>query len=162
MTRNDAARSGSFASASARRSGLFAAALAAALTGLPVGVASAAAEVKPPAESEAEARAVLACAAQEARIGFEGRAEAVFAVELALDAETQRRGMMWREHLAPDAGMLFVFTPPRPSQFWMKNTLIPLDMIFLDVHGRIQHIEREATPGDLTARGPEQIGRAHV
>jgi len=52
--------------------------------------------------------------------------------ELALTRETQARGLMFREALAPDAGMLFVFEEPGVKTFWMKNTLIDLDMVFLD------------------------------
>ena len=47
---------------------------------------------------------------------------------------------MYRRALAPDAGMLFPFDPPRPASFWMKNTLIPLDMIFI-------RAGRHASPG---------------
>ncbi|MDD2868603.1 DUF192 domain-containing protein [Neomegalonema sp.] len=103
---------------------------------------------------EEAALETLDCAAARGRIGFAGREEAAFAVEIAADAESQRQGLMWREALGPEAGMLFIFSPPRPSQFWMKNTIIPLDMIFIDPRGRIQHIEREAVPGDLAPRGP--------
>ena len=124
--------------------------------------ASIAAAPDPEPNSELAAREALDCAASQGRIGFDGREEAVFAVEIAADAETQRQGLMWREALEPDAGMLFIFTPPRPSQFWMKNTLIPLDMIFIDPLGRIQHIEREAVPGDLAPRGPARAASGAV
>ena len=52
--------------------------------------------------------------------------------ELALTREKQARGLMFRESLAPGAGMLFVFDEPGVKTFWMKNTLIDLDMVFLD------------------------------
>lgn len=105
---------------------------------------------------EDQARLALACALEAGRFGFAEREGALFTVEIAADRESQNRGLMWRESLAPDAGMLFIFDPPRQTQFWMKNTLIPLDMIFLDPLGRIQHIERKAVPQTLEARGPAQ------
>lgn len=52
-------------------------------------------------------------------------------LEVAATPEQQEIGLMYRTSLANDRGMLFPFNPPRPTQFWMKNTLIPLDMVFL-------------------------------
>ncbi len=57
---------------------------------------------------------------------------AEFSVEIARTPEEQAIGLMGRESLEDDAGMLFVFMPPRPLSFWMKDTLIPLDIIFFD------------------------------
>jgi uncharacterized protein len=66
-------------------------------------------------------------------------------VELAL-TETQRSmGLMNRTHLDADAGMLFIFAADQPLHFWMKNTLIPLDIVFLDADGTVQNIA-EAQP----------------
>jgi len=76
--------------------------------------------------------------------------EARFAVELAETPEEQARGLMHRDSLGAMAGMLFVFDPPREVSFWMKNTLIPLDMIFADARGVITRIHESAIPGDLT------------
>jgi uncharacterized membrane protein (UPF0127 family) len=75
-----------------------------------------------------------------------------FRVELARTSEEVQRGLMYREHLAPDAGMLFLFERPRVQTFWMKNTLIPLDMIFIGPDRRIVGIVAEAEPQTLTAR----------
>lgn len=74
-----------------------------------------------------------------------------FAVEIADTPETRSQGLMFREDMARGAGMLFVYDAPRRASFWMKNTLIPLDMLFLDRSGTVSHIHHGAIPGDLTS-----------
>ncbi len=69
-----------------------------------------------------------------------------FRVEIAETEATREQGLMFRKHLAPDQGMLFDFKIPQPVSFWMKNTLIPLDMLFIDSGGRVISIAHEATP----------------
>jgi uncharacterized membrane protein (UPF0127 family) len=64
-----------------------------------------------------------------------------FTVEVARTPAEQQRGLMFRESLAPDRGMIFPYDPPQPVAFWMKNTLIPLDMIFIRADGTIANIE---------------------
>lgn len=76
-----------------------------------------------------------------------------FTVEVARTPEEQARGLMFRESLAPDAGMLFPFPRPRPASFWMKNTLIPLDMIFVRANGTIARIAVNTTPHSLAPVG---------
>ena len=76
-----------------------------------------------------------------------------FLVELARSEAEQARGLMFRERLAPDRGMLFPFDPPRPASFWMKNTLIPLDMIFVRADGSIARIAANTTPHSLEPVG---------
>ena len=73
-----------------------------------------------------------------------------FRVEVVDTVETRARGLMFREEMARNAGMLFVYEEPVRAVFWMKNTLIPLDMIFADGSGRVTHVHHEAIPGDLT------------
>ena len=69
-----------------------------------------------------------------------------FAAEVAATSEQQQRGLMFRTHLGPNEGMIFPRDPPRVASFWMKNTVIPLDMIFVGPDGRILNIARETTP----------------
>ena len=69
-------------------------------------------------------------------------------VELAADAESQQRGLMFRRDLGAREGMLFVFPDIASRAFWMKNTFIPLDLIFLDAGRRVVHIAHDAKPQD--------------
>lgn len=73
-----------------------------------------------------------------------------FTVDLAQTNEARARGLMFREHMARGAGMLFVFEQPQRTAFWMKNTLIPLDMLFIDRAGVVTRVHSNAIPGDLT------------
>ncbi len=66
--------------------------------------------------------------------------------ELAVTPSERARGLMFREKLLPDQGMLFVFEIEDYHSFWMKNTLIALDMLWLDKDKRIVHIERDVQP----------------
>ena len=73
-----------------------------------------------------------------------------FIVEIAADAASRSRGLMERTTLAPDAGMLFDYHRPQPVAFWMKNTPLPLDMIFIRGDGTIALIVSNATPYSKT------------
>ncbi len=72
-----------------------------------------------------------------------------FRVEIARSFEEQQRGMMFRQNLAADRGMIFPLKPLREASFWMKNTLIPLDMIFIRQDGTIARIAPETVPHAL-------------
>ncbi|MEP0070597.1 DUF192 domain-containing protein [Pyruvatibacter sp.] len=69
-----------------------------------------------------------------------------FKVELANTEERRRTGLMFREDLALDAGMLFDFESPRVITMWMRNTPLPLDMIFIDPNGRIVSVAENTVP----------------
>ncbi|UVO54215.1 DUF192 domain-containing protein [Sphingomonas sp. SUN039] len=73
----------------------------------------------------------------------------VFHIEVARTEAQQERGLMFRSHLAPDQGMIFPMDPPRMASFWMKNTVIPLDMIFIRADGTIARIAAETVPYSL-------------
>ena len=72
-----------------------------------------------------------------------------FDIEIADDPVERSQGLMFREELADGTGMLFLYPTPRIASFWMKNTLIPLDMLFIDAEGVIVTIARETTPLSL-------------
>ena len=72
-----------------------------------------------------------------------------FTVEVARTGPEQQQGLMNRASRAPDRGMIFPYDPPQPVAFWMKNTLIPLDLIYVAPGGRILRIEVNAVPLSL-------------
>jgi uncharacterized membrane protein (UPF0127 family) len=72
-----------------------------------------------------------------------------FNVEVARTSEEQARGLMFRTSLPADGGMIFPFAKPRIASFWMKNTLIPLDMIFIRADGSIDRIAENTIPETL-------------
>lgn len=78
-----------------------------------------------------------------------GGARHRFRVELAETPAQHARGLMFRADLAPDAGMLFDYGAPRHVSMWMKNTLVPLDMLFIAAGGEILRIVRWTTPLSL-------------
>ena len=100
----------------------------------------------PVAESQALG---ASCKPDQAQFLGLGRAVGV-AVEIADDPSKRARGLMYRRDLPPGQGMLFVYEHPQPVSFWMRNTLIPLDMIFIDARGEVRHVHPMARPLDET------------
>ncbi len=81
-----------------------------------------------------------------------------FTVEIADDPQERAVGLMNRPALPRMAGMLFIYERPQPASFWMENTLIPLDMLFIDSRGQVVHIHENAIPLDRTPiRGGDEI-----
>lgn len=74
--------------------------------------------------------------------------QAAFTVEVADEAEERAQGLMHRDYMAKTAGMLFVYPAPKAVGFWMKNTLIELDMIFADSTGTVRRVHHRAQPHD--------------
>jgi len=72
-----------------------------------------------------------------------------FVVEVAASSAEQAKGLMFRTQLAPDKGMIFPFAEDRVASFWMKNTVIPLDIIFIRRDGTIESIAANTTPYSL-------------
>jgi uncharacterized membrane protein (UPF0127 family) len=68
------------------------------------------------------------------------------AVEVAETSAERQQGLMFRKHLDPDAGMLFLFEHPQPLTFWMHNTFVPLDMFFITDQWRVLGVVENATP----------------
>lgn len=86
-------------------------------------------------------------------------------VEVAANDRARARGLMFREHLPAGRGMLFLFPSDGPHNFWMKNTLIELDMIWMDLGGTIVHIESGVPPCQAEpcpSYGPERAEARYV
>ena len=81
----------------------------------------------------------------------------VFQIERAITLDQQARGMMFRETMDPDSGMLFEFDEPKIATIWMKNTPLPLDIIFVRSNGKILKIEHMAQPYKLRSASSEAI-----
>jgi len=77
-------------------------------------------------------------------------AQISFEVSLARTLKEQERGLMFVRSMPEMEGMAFLYSPPKNASFWMKNTYIPLDILFISPGGKIQSIKKNAKPGDLT------------
>lgn len=94
-------------------------------------------------------QATAACAPD--RVDLRGAwGQARFSVEVVDTRETRAEGLMFRESLPRSAGMLFIYDAPTAPSFWMRNTLIPLDIIFIAPDGAISRVHHEAVPLDET------------
>lgn len=85
--------------------------------------------------------------------------DATVTVEIADTPAATRRGLMFRRELARDAGMLFVFDSDEPRQFWMKNTYVPLDMIFVTAGLEVAGVVADAEPLNETPVGVDRPSR---
>ncbi|MEO5806747.1 DUF192 domain-containing protein [Devosia sp.] len=94
----------------------------------------------------------LAACSQEDRLTMHtAKGDFAFNLEIVDTPSGRAKGLMFRQELAPDAGMLFDFKEQRPVSFWMQNTLIPLDMVFIDAKGVVKSVHVNARPLDTTA-----------
>jgi uncharacterized membrane protein (UPF0127 family) len=118
-----------------------AAASAIAVAALGSGCGAAPAPTPAPAKTSSSSAANAA-----ARPRVEMPSGAVYTIELALTPEEQAQGLMYRENLPDKTGMLFVFPQAEPHHFWMKNTMIPLDMIWLDAAGKVVYVSADTPP----------------
>ncbi len=104
--------------------------------------------------------ALAACGSQEGLtpvriVAPDGALRGEFQAELATTSAQLAQGLMYRQDLGADRGMLFVFPEVTQTSFWMKNTLIPLDMIFIGADKRIVSIVENAAPQTTTPRSAE-------
>jgi len=81
--------------------------------------------------------------------------EYIFNIEIAITEKERSRGLMYRKELKQTEGMLFLYPEKQIIKMWMKNTLIPLDMIFINNNGKIIDIFKMTIPKDLTPIGPD-------
>lgn len=120
-------------------------------------------ETPPAAEAAPEAPAAqTAPAADDApAVVFspEGAQPARVLLEVVDTPRAIQRGLMYRKHLPPDRGMLFIFPDERPRSFWMKNTLIPLDMIFVRDDLTVTNVVERAEPLTLDSRRSTEPAR---
>ena len=91
-----------------------------------------------------------ACSADNVGTLHTAKGDFTFKIELAKTEAEREKGLMFRTELAPDAGMLFVYPGEQQVSFWMQNTLIPLDMLFIAADGTVKTIQVNARPYDTT------------
>lgn len=121
---------------------------------VPIGDESAAAEATgaEPSRVASDGADPAAPACREDTLHLRGPfGKARFSIDVADDAQERAKGLMHVEKMPASYGMLFVYPSPQRVAFWMKNTLLPLDMIFADASGVVQHVHANAVPGDLTS-----------
>jgi uncharacterized protein len=90
---------------------------------------------------------------------------AVYSVEVARTPEETSQGLMYRESLPPRTGMIFLFSDSTPHHFWMKNTMIPLDIIWMDASGKVVFVSSNTPPcrsDPCPTYGPDTTSTAPV
>ena len=92
-----------------------------------------------------------ACSADNKAVLHTAKGDFTFNIEIADTDATRAKGLMFRTELAPDAGMLFDYHKEQLAAFWMQNTLIPLDMVFIGADGVVKTIHVNARPLDTTS-----------
>ena len=102
-----------------------------------------------------------ACAPDLALIRLDDRQVLSFDIEVVDTPASRAQGLMYRDDVPQGTGMLFVYEQPQPVSFWMRNTLVSLDMIFLDAKGVIRHIHQNARPLDETPVPGASVGDPH-
>jgi uncharacterized protein len=112
---------------------------------LVLSVAMSACSHSTPAQKQGEPEVVLLTRAGEQHVK----------VEIARSDPERERGLMYRQKLEPGRGMIFLFEHPGPLKFWMKNTYIPLDMIFIGADKNVVYVEENAEPLTRSTRGPD-------
>jgi uncharacterized membrane protein (UPF0127 family) len=103
---------------------------------------------------------LAACSQDNRLVVHSANGDHAFTVEVVDTNESRQKGLMFRQSLAPDAGMLFDFKQSGVVSFWMMNTFIPLDMLFIRANGTIANIHVNARPHDPTgipSEGPVQF-----
>ena len=99
---------------------------------------------------------VAACSADNRAVLHTAKGDFAFNVEIADTNATRAKGLMFRTSLAADAGMLFDYHQEQLATFWMQNTLIPLDMVFISADGIVKTVHVNARPMD-TATIPSEV-----
>ncbi len=126
--------------------------LALALLGCPRGTAHSEQQAKPAPAAQPSAKSAPAASAARVVLAPPGQDPVTVRVEVARNEQQRRRGLMFRTHMDQDAGMIFLFEQPQPLTFWMHNTYIPLDMIFIDASLRVLGVVENAEPQTDSAR----------
>jgi len=92
--------------------------------------------------------ALAGCVSDRVQLRTGNGGSAAFSVEVVDTNETRAKGLMFRENMARFSGMLFVYDRPQTVSFWMRNTFIPLDIIFMDQTGTVARVHHNAVPLD--------------
>jgi hypothetical protein len=94
---------------------------------------------------------LAACSGDDRLVAHTASGDYAFTVEVVDTPESRQKGLMFRQSLAKDAGMLFDFRQEQLTSFWMQNTFIPLDMVFIGADGVVKTIHVNARPHDTTS-----------